>query len=67
MRLAFAIIGIEIGEALPSFMDLELSALLGSSFDNFVKRNQDKTKMKIAEESRFEHLPLIEEMPRIYT
>jgi hypothetical protein len=62
-----AIAGIEILEALPSFVDLELNALLASSFENFVERIRDKLKMKIAEASRIEHLPLIEEvLPNMY-
>jgi hypothetical protein len=57
-----AIAGIEIREALPSFMDLELNAWLARSFENFVQRIRDKMKMKIAEASRIEYLPLIEEV-----
>jgi hypothetical protein len=57
-----AIVGIEIREALPNFMDLELNALLASSFENFVERIRDKLKMQITEASRIEHLPLIEEV-----
>jgi hypothetical protein len=57
-----AIAGIEIREALPSFLDLELNAWLACSFENFVQRIRDKMKMKIAEASGIEYLPLIEEV-----